>query len=267
MRWFRRLATLTDFPVTVRNGSFSQSVQWLRDIAYLLPHEYVEQKTARYFDAVLDGLKPSLFIDVGANVGSYTLRVLNRFPEIAVWLFEPDETNIRLLMRTISSNHLSKATLHPIALGNSRRLAEFLVDGVSGSAGTFKDQRSNTSSLQNVYGLSKKRLVQLDTLDSFADQMAGYRVLCKIDAEDCEGEVIEGAARILREIRPFLIVESFDWRRLSPLLSFDYIIFDIEEGCNYLACPRECQAALEAEWLPKHGLELLRGPFGSGPLS
>ena len=66
--------------------------------------------------------------------------------------------------------------------------------------------------------------------------------------------MLQGSTEVLRTIRPLLLIESFHPKTLKCLEQFNYILFEIGEGCNYLAYPREQQDFIETECLPRHGL-------------
>jgi len=196
-----------------------------------------------------DSSRP-FFLDVGANIGRYSWRVLNLTDQTDLWLFEPDARNIKLLERTISRNHLQRIRLHPVAVSDRKGMAEFMVDEVSGATGSLKDHVSNTWSLHYAYGVSVKRPVPCIDLDSFLEEIKGQRVLMKIDVEGAEEMVLRGARRILAEIRPIILIECFELEKKGWMTDFKYLIHDMKEGDNYLAYPSEIKDQVQTKWLP-----------------
>lgn len=251
LKWFRWLQSRIDFPVTLSNGRVKYSVLWLRDFSYIVPHESAERKMESCFEAVLSNFKPTLFLDVGANVGIYSWRVSNRSPETRVWMFEPDQTNAKLVRRTLVKNRLSNIKLHEMAVSNYQGQVEFLVDEASGATGSIEDHHENTASLHHAYAMTNKRVVPCVHLDSFIAELKGQRVLIKIDVEGAEMKVLEGAKQVLEQVRPIIFMECFGTPEAAWLLSVGYIIHDLKEGGNYLLYPQELKNTLEAMCLPQ----------------
>src|SRR5688572_16570071 len=85
-RWFRSLQKLIDFSVSIQNGLIRQQVMFLRDFSLIVPHRGAEARTGSLFLEALTFYKPEFFLDVGANVGSYSWMAANFDPLLAVWL-------------------------------------------------------------------------------------------------------------------------------------------------------------------------------------
>lgn len=141
-------------------------------------HEFVDMAF------LLHILRPNdLFVDVGANVGSYTIlaSAVCGARSIAV---EPDPWTVKSLQRNLDVNHLSDhVTVIQAASG-----------AVSGTA-RFTVGNDTTNRVTNQ-GDSTTREVQVRTLDEI---LTGLNpVLIKMDVEGYEPEVISGAAETLR---------------------------------------------------------------------
>jgi FkbM family methyltransferase len=153
--------------------------------------------------------RPDLFIDVGANYGTHSLLFL--VSGIATQTFEPNTACHAPFLRMCSANGVTP-TLQPFALG------------AANSRITLTYPESETwlgSSTPEVIATLKARgdLVTVEVeqkrLDEFLPLMKGSRVLVKIDTEGNEAAVLEGAAEVMRQIRPAVIFESWkgDGRR------------------------------------------------------
>lgn len=252
--WFRWIQRHIDRPVTVRSGVVRQRVLWLRDISYIVLREKMERKTSPYFDAIVRNYQPGLFLDVGANIGSYSWRVLNLRPGTEVWLFEPDLVNGRLVAETILASALPRVELHPVAVSARAGEAEFLVDDVSGTTGSLVDTGDNPDSLHRTYQMSHHRKVQCVTLDSFRPRIAGRRTLIKLDVEGAEGLALAGAAGMIDEVRPVIFVECFEFSRIAWIRDHGYRVHDLGESGNYLLLPAEWPEAQSAGWFTAAGV-------------
>ncbi len=241
-KWFRALQRRVDFPVPIRAGRIRCWVMLLRDFSYVVPHRAGGGLSYEVLARVVERFDVGHFFDVGANVGSFAWRALNQKPTLKVHLFEPDDTNLRLLRRTILTNRLPNVSVWPGVVADSSEPREFLVDDVSGATGGIIDHRSNTTSLQSAYGLSRKVVVASTTLDAcIPDVDAAGRVLVKVDVEGAEVEVLSGAEEFTRRFRPLYLVETFSARNLGGLLAVGYGAYALREDGNHLLVPCELE--------------------------
>jgi FkbM family methyltransferase len=128
------------------------------------------------------------FVDVGANVGGYSVRAASW--DMKVYAFEPNPDNLALLRRNIEINHASVNVL-PFALGAKEGRARLSPNG--GVSRIIKDE-----------GIE----VEMRTLDSF--DLAGADLL-KVDVEGYELEVLRGARKTLEKFHPVIMIEMHYW--------------------------------------------------------
>lgn len=123
-----------------------------------------------------------LFLDVGANVGTYTI-LASGVCGAESYAFEPDPNTLRRLRRNIEVNRLKeRVQVHACALGASRGEAQFTVG---------LDTLNRLASVAD----QSTRTVRMETLDAL---VANSRpVMMKIDVEGAELEVLSGAERVL----------------------------------------------------------------------
>jgi FkbM family methyltransferase len=134
---------------------------------------------------LLHVLRPGdLFIDAGANVGSYTL-LASGVCGADTLAFEPDPDTAFFLRRNVEANGLGdRVVVHQTALGDRPGEVDFTVGRdttnqvVSGSEGPT-------------------RRVQVRPLDDFVG--ADRAVLMKIDVEGFEDHVLAGAERVVSQ--------------------------------------------------------------------
>ncbi len=137
-------------------------------------HEYIDM---RY---VLDTLKPGdLFVDIGANIGSYTI-LASKVCGANTVAIEPDPETVRSLRRNIEVNGLAdKVRIVEAALGSKTGTTSFTI-------GRDTVNRVARQDDTNV------RILPLKTLDEVLD--GEVPTLIKIDVEGYEGEVLRGGA-------------------------------------------------------------------------
>src|SRR5262245_19358968 len=167
-------------------------------------HEFVDMAF------LLHLLRPGdLFIDVGANVGSYTVlsSAVCGAKSIAV---EPDSETVKSLERNIEANGIAgNVMLVNAALGAIPGTTRFTV-------GHDTENRVALASDDNT------REVPVRTLD---DLLFGKQpTLIKLDVEGYEPEVIAGAAHALREKSLLaVIIETVDHQVRATLKSAGFV--------------------------------------------
>jgi FkbM family methyltransferase len=142
-------------------------------------------------------LRPEdLFVDIGANIGSYTVlaSAVCRSRSIS---FEPDPGTMRSLQRNIEANQISdRVTLYEAAVGSQSGTVHF----TTGQDTTNRVTSGPTSNSREV------AVLRLDEV--LANESP---VLLKVDVEGYEPEVVEGTKQTL--MRPSLaavIIETVD---------------------------------------------------------
>jgi FkbM family methyltransferase len=144
---------------------------------YLGLHEFSDMMFPLHFLRERD-----LFIDVGANVGSYTV-LASGVCRASTWAFEPDPNTLRHLNRNIEINDLGAlVTVYQCALGFEQSEVPFTV-------GRDTMNRIAVANDKNV------RMVRQERLDTFAGN--SKPVMLKVDVEGAEEGVLQGAARLL----------------------------------------------------------------------
>jgi FkbM family methyltransferase len=144
---------------------------------YLGLHEFMSMMLTLHFLREED-----LFLDVGANVGTYTV-LASGVRRATTWAFEPDAATVHDLARNIEINKLdSRVTIHAVALGPH--------DGeVSFTHGEGALNRVASAGETNAH------LVPQRSLDSILDGRSPAKI--KLDVEGYEEQVLEGAAKTL----------------------------------------------------------------------
>lgn len=143
------------------------------------------------------------FLDIGANMGFYTLAMLKENKEIKIDSFEPQPKIFELMKENINQNNMmkeigSRVKLHNFALSQKTGTLKMFVPSFTGSGGaSFENLHSNTERVDEI-------LVPVRTLDSVLSSKVD---LIKIDVEGSELNVLQGASRIIRESNPTVVTE------------------------------------------------------------
>ncbi len=180
---------------------------------------FYEFYLARYFQSLME--PGSVFVDVGAHVGQYTL--IAAAAQMETHAFEPDPENFAYLSRNLQLNHLNA------------QLNRCAVTDYTGEAILFPcGERMRNNSLRRINAATvpgrTERVTPVVHLDGY---FAGHHdriQLIKADVEGAELSVLKGAQQILSHSRPILIVEVAD----DLARAFDYTAVDLKRFLSEL---------------------------------
>jgi len=169
---------------------------WEKHIAELISSQVSQGKAA---------------LDIGSHRG-FMAGVMALAGASRVLCFEPNPNNISRLEELCSLNPSLPFEILPFALSDTNGTAEFSVMPED-TMGKLSD-----SSFQ-IDELDQQRFeVDVRTLDTIClDHDIGEIGMIKIDVEGAEGMVLQGAERVLREIRPILIIEIHTYELLLEI--------------------------------------------------
>ena len=141
-------------------------------------------------------------VDVGANIGMYSLFAARKNPEARIYALEPEPHNLAALRRNLAVNGLDNVVSLPLGLARQEATVTLRLDGL----------------LENAAGTGH-RVVEgdpqgpiLEILVASLDHLAAAGVveppdLVKMDIEGYELNALRGMERLLREHRPDLLIE------------------------------------------------------------
>jgi FkbM family methyltransferase len=172
-------------------------------------HEFADMAFTLHF------LRPEdLFLDVGANIGSYTL-LASGVCKAKTIAFEPDPQTMALLRRNIDLNGLDgRVLLEQTAVGAEDGEVEF----------TLGWDTCNQVTQGNA---ERTQRVSMRTLDSVASLTPATMI--KVDVEGYEAQVFRGAQAVLNS--PFLkavITEGQGPADVAPLASAGFVQYEYD---------------------------------------
>ena len=151
------------------------------------------------------------FVDVGANIGYYSLVAAAVNPSIEVVSFEPMPSAFLYLKRNLALNGFEHVTAEKIALSDEKGEAAFFVS----KNPKFRDVKHHLGGMSSFdaeqagrVGETEKIKVKTDTLDHYAENEFHVGIdLLKLDTEATEHLVLRGAEEVLASHRPIIFCE------------------------------------------------------------
>lgn len=169
-------------------------------------------------------LQPGMFVmDIGANIGVHTVTMAKLVGATgAVIAFEPQRVIHQMLGGNIQLNGLKNVDAKRMALGNE--------EGSIPVMELDPDKENNFGGLQLSKFSSRGEDIPLHSLDALGyDTIQGQIQFMKIDVEEMEQDVIEGARKTIAVSQPVMYVENNGGDKAESLLdcinSLDYACF------------------------------------------
>jgi len=177
----------------------------LTEARSLYTGDYDDAKISFFMALMNEG---PVFIDIGANVGFYTVPLARVAQQKhgKVLAFEPLRSNIQRLQENIRLNQLDEiVNVIPVGLSFSFGQSmitlreDFLRGGEIGNAAILIEDGSDEK-----YSAQQ---IQLETLDGLRSVKIERADLIKIDVEGHEDQVLKGARNTIERHRPIIMVE------------------------------------------------------------
>lgn len=179
---------------------------------------------------VFKGNNTGIFIDIGANIGQWSILMSRVYTFVAV--FEPCKRAAAELENRIKDLHIKNIIQYDVALGDKRVKKKFYEYERTEHSTFLKDNYYNE---RNFKALNDDApFVCIRTLDSF-----NFRNVAaiKIDTEGYEVEVIKGAKKTILKFKPKILIEIHDDKNINkikkilPEIKFETVIY---KGAKYL---------------------------------
>ncbi len=178
-----------------------------------------------------------VFVDVGANIGSHSLRVAHDYATrgVNVISIEADSEAYMALVRNMKCNKLTNIDAINIAVSDhegTAALCERSYDGTNVGTGLHSIMSELVPGSFN-FSNGKSIEVPCNTLDNI---LSGQRVdVVKIDIEGAEVLALRGAANLLRKVRKIIVeIHGGNLEPVKEILeSFDFKL-EISQGDQYV---------------------------------
>jgi FkbM family methyltransferase len=189
--------------------------------------------------------KDSIVLDIGANIGYYSLVASKKALDGHVYAFEPTSTAFEQLQKNIALNKFENVSAFKTAVFDS-----------SGERTLFISEKTNSGMgglTQPVNFTGKTEEVNTTQIDDWMEiQKPGRIDFIKIDIEGAELNALKGMSKLLEKYQPTIFIEIFD-----PLLTrfgHDHIeIYKLLNDLDYQAFDLDRKGQLVPLQVPMQG--------------
>lgn len=166
------------------------------------------------------------FVDIGANMGIYTVPIAAKTNVESVHAFEPDPRNFAQLNANLFLNDLAhRVTTHELALSGDAGRARLHFSRARKECDWEKANRGASSLEKREDRHTDEAMVEMRRLDDALD-LRERRPLVKIDVEGHEAEVLRGMRDFLAGNLCVIMIESYIDRR--------DVVFKLLEEARYV---------------------------------
>lgn len=199
---------------------------------------YEHEVTRQFIELIRD---KEVFLDIGANIGYYSLLAKTYNPKLQVHAYEPLPDAVHFLEKNIRINGFEHCQVHQLALADKNGASVF-ESRVSKDFPNEKYQIAGDSSLVNYDNTARKQIkVRLQTLDDFIYEKGITRVdYIKMDTETTEHLILKGAESTIKKFRPLIQCEVIKGQQEADLKAqikaLDYSVYLFtKEGLKQLS--------------------------------
>ncbi len=202
---FKVRASYTFKDIIVEN-SYEHLIIDKKKIFFYVPNTFTKYRLNSFYKKEPDTLswikkfkKNSIFFDIGANIGNYSIYASIKKPTVKIYAFEPSFLNTKVLSRNISINNLYKRIkIIQLPLLNKKNKINTMTESTFEEGGSFNSfgvnkNSGNLSKIVNKYSILGTNLN--DLIEKKIIPMPNY---IKIDVDGIENLILSGADKILK---------------------------------------------------------------------
>ena len=151
-----------------------------------------------------------IVLDIGANIGIMTVYLARKIKDATIFAFEPIPHNIKVLERVISHYKLKNVTVCKHALGNEDGEIEMVMPVIDLVKMQGLSHVVHKSIPDNNSGERFK--IPVKKIDSISEIMNGPKPVTaiKMDVENFENFVLDGAKELMKKYKPVIYCELWD---------------------------------------------------------
>jgi FkbM family methyltransferase len=177
--------------------------------------------------------KSSVILDIGANVGYFSLLASKINPKSSIFSFEPIKHTFDRLSYNVKQNNFQNIKLFNCAISDENRILSINVGNENNwGMSSVNNHEFTSGKIENINAIS---------IDNFVKEEKIQRVdLIKLDIEGAEYMALEGMKNTLDNYSPDILIEILDEHLLKQnkssemiynlLFSKGYVAFSIENN-------------------------------------
>ncbi len=150
-------------------------------------------------------LEKPIILDIGANIGMYSICYSKLFYNSKIFAFEPVKKNYKILVSNVNKNKLKNIQTKPFGFLDKKKTLKI---GIPDSKIHERYKNDINDGLFSIFAKNKKFKIKVSTVDNFVKKNKFKRIdFIKIDVEGAESLVLKGAKRTISKYKPIIQLE------------------------------------------------------------
>ena len=177
-------------------------------------------------------IRAKTVLDIGANVGQFTVAVAKLYPGVQVHAFEPVPESFLKLRKNVSK--LENVSVYQMALGDAEGETMCHINSHSQSSSLLSMSKEHHSAFPDAQEINQVpiKISRLDTI--FANQRFDSPILLKIDVQGYEAQVLRGGEETLKRTQHVVAETSFKTLYQGELLFMDLVRLMEPRGFHFI---------------------------------
>ncbi len=189
-----------------------------------------QDKELKYFIHLIGKSNSDIVIDAGANIG-YTSIIFSKWmPNAKIIAFEPVKIHTEVMGMLVKYFKITKIVIRQMALGNktmNTTMVTPVLSGVKKQGFSFVKGEVYADKPDAFTGIEE--VVYMSTLDSLLLNHTQQKIAAiKIDVENYEVFVLEGAAKLIATYQPIVFAELWEnerkWQCIELMKTYGYTV-------------------------------------------
>jgi FkbM family methyltransferase len=178
------------------------------------------------------GIVPAAVLDVGANIGQFSIVAANLFPKATVYAFEPHPAVIKTL--TTNCARYKNIRTFPVALGEQAGELALHINSYSHASSFLNLGKVHQEAFPHANETSSV-MVPVTTLDEVLhDAYLNSPILLKVDVQGYEPQVLRGGIDTLNRVDYVILEASFKPMYQGELLFLQVVHLMESYGFSFL---------------------------------
>ena len=210
----RRLPFVSSINIKVENFFMNLNLRSTID-RYIFLNGFYDRDKIDYIEGHIDLSSYDYFIDIGSNIGFYSLYLASKYKNLEIYSFEPIHENYNQIEASKKINKFNKLNVYKYALSNKKDEVTMWVTDLNKKGGFAIEDAKDDKNELNVNNYSKdkihKRIIKSEIFDENF-KFDSKTIFIKIDVERHEFQCLNGMTALLRDSnnKIFIQIEIID---------------------------------------------------------
>ena len=232
----RRLPFNKSTNIKIKNFFINLNLQSSND-RYIYLNSFYDMEQISFIESTINLNQFDFFLDIGSNIGFYSLYFASKYKNLKILAFEPIVENYKQIEKSITINNFKKVEILKYALSNRKEKKLMWVTDLKKKSGfsVYEDNDYKNEIEKNKYNDQKifKREINSEIFD-YQFKIKNKTIFIKIDVERHEFQCLSGMVDLLKNNNNKIfiqieIIEKYKKKVLNLLQSMNFHLVHVIE--------------------------------------